>query len=289
MLTMNSYAATYHVTNNSDPVPAAPNDGSFRGALLAAANSTNPDIIVFDATYSITLSNTQLDNITEELIIQGNNSTIDANNQFVILRLFTNVEVNNLNFINGNSSSSGGAIFINMDATNTISFNNCNFNNNHSDQNGGAIYVNDSDGDLEVEQCEFDNNSSSRGGAISASNKVLVNNSEFENNSANSGGALYQGGLNLTISNSIINQNSGGNSAAIFCFGQSVTINDCTISNNGLSGAVRLNGSATQGLITGTCNFSPDQDIIINASSTSCVQFGPDFQNTGTVLEVRLL
>ena len=86
----------------------------------------------------------------QNLTIDGQGHTIDGANQARIFFIYAyNVTLKNINFINGNSSASGGALFIHMALSHII---NCNFTDNYASITGGAVYV---DGNTNISDCEF--------------------------------------------------------------------------------------------------------------------------------------
>lgn len=118
------------------------------------------------------------------LIINGNNHTIDGSG---LARIFTQyggqVTINNVNFINGHSTSNsnGGAILIN---SGNLTVNHCTFEKNTASNHGGAIGV----------------------ALITGSSQVRVYDSLFKGNTAEfNGGSIYA--RNLMVENSIFESN----------------------------------------------------------------------------------
>ena len=138
----------------------------------------------------------------------------------------------------------------------------CLFQGNTSTNVGGAVYH--LGGDLEVDRCTFDRNTSydtqyEGGGAIMFEGRTLkVSNSTFSNNvawrgagirvqystaeivncrflgntSSNSGAAMYNRMSNVTIANCIMNGNSAFAGAAVRNSDSTVTLANCTVTNN---------------------------------------------------------
>lgn len=110
-------------------------------------------------------------NITKNIIINGNNHTINGNNQSKAFNIFNSkITLKNINFVNCNNSN---------------------------DKAGGAIYCKDSI--LNIFNSKFTNNQATWGGAIYCQNceKITIYGSLFKNNVNNRG--------TIHISNSLIN------------------------------------------------------------------------------------
>ena len=135
--------------------------------IEAKSNST----IILNGTY------TGLDNeikIDKDITIEGiNNATLDGHNSTKILDIeFGNVILKNINFINSNSITNGGAIFSNGNLT-VI---NCTFTNNAVN----AYY----DWYFETHKHNYELEEIGKGGAIYANNDLSIINSSFIRNSA---------------------------------------------------------------------------------------------------------
>ena len=120
----------------------------------------------------------------ENLIINGNNHTIDGN---YLARAFTqysgSVTLNDINFINGyvSGDSNGGAYLL---GTGTLTVNNCKFENNFAGRHGGAIGVTSTNqnNNINVYNSTFTNNSARFNGGSLYANKLVVEDSQFEKN-----------------------------------------------------------------------------------------------------------
>lgn len=121
------------------------------------------------------------------IVINGNGHTIDGSGQSRIFNVTgKNVTIKNLKFVNGNSSSNGGAISNSKNSTLTIS--NCIFNSNTA-ENGAGIFT---DGDLNVNNSTFINSNSKSGSAICAQADIAIKDSTFKDLTAKeSGGAIF--------------------------------------------------------------------------------------------------
>lgn len=174
--------------------------------------------------------------INRPLTINGNGHTINASNS---VRIFivnsSNVILNNINFINGYSTGSGGAIGANEFENLTIS--NCNFSKN-SAQFGGAVLSSASY--TKITNCNFnDNHADASGGAAYIGGKEsVIDNSRFTSNDAVSedvgyGGAVYFTGSDGLVNNTIFDSNYALASAgALNVRGARLKINNATFTNN---------------------------------------------------------
>ena len=160
----------------------------------------------------------------DNFVIDGQGHTIDG---LGLARIFyvnsTNVTFKNINFINGKSNLSGGAI--------------------------NSVVLN---GNITVESCNFTNNTGSFGGAICIDNEgnLIINNSIFTNNTANCGGAVYT--IFGTITNSKFTANSAVSCAAVYI--RSGSVDNCIFTDNdsGDSGAIYFyaDGTVTSSVFT---------------------------------------
>lgn len=124
--------------------------------------------------------------INKRISINGNNFTLNGNNQSGILEIsgykLSNVVLDNINFINGYLKGSSGAAIRSL--SDDIEIKNCYFENNTATKNyGGAIYL------------RYD--------------RGIIFNCLFVNNTADSGGAIYISSNGFTIKNSTFRKNNG--------------------------------------------------------------------------------
>ena len=132
------------------------------------------------------------------IVINGNGHTIDGSNQSRIFNITgKNVTIKNLNFVNGNSDSDGGAIFYNGTNNNTLTVSNCIFKSNMADSGAGIFTENE----LNISNSTFIDSNSKSGSAIYAAADVIIKDSTFKDLTAKeNGGAIYS--TNITeISN----------------------------------------------------------------------------------------
>ncbi len=235
---------------------------------------------------TITLTNT-FPTVTEDLIIDGNNTILDGANTFRVFDLgAVTVNISDLSIKNGNTAGLGGAINMSGDISTTgttLTLSNVFFSNNHADF-GGAIYfprgtltiinsnfsgntagagggaiVEESNGMLIVDATIFNNNTAvNRGGAMGIGGEAHITHSSFSGNSASSGGAIekFLAG-DLVLDSSIFVNNtanfqsptSGGGAFHLSDTGNVALINTTISGNHAMgNGGGIFNQSATLAL-----------------------------------------
>ena len=174
----------------------------------------------------------------DDLIIDGQGHTINANNQARIFNIQSNnVTLKNLVLINGFSDSQGAAVYwtgLNGEITNST------FKNSISKNIGGAVYFSNS---AVVSDSKFINNSANFGGAVNLDN-AIVTNCEFENNFAKYlGGAIFCS-QHSDIFNSTFRLNEAGDGGGIYFFTTGLVENTLFKRNNaiGYGGAITNEG-----------------------------------------------
>ena len=173
--------------------------------------------------------------ISKNITIDGNGTTIDADNVYRILNIAdgATVTIKNVTFINGNSSV-GAAILTNADS---LTIDSCNFINGNA-TDGGAIYINGTNVMVTGETL-FENNTADMGGAIfdAIGSNLTVIGAVFDNNTAVRAGAVFVGeGAILTLTGSKFTNNVDNYNTAIGNFGTLALDSnavDNTIYNNG--------------------------------------------------------
>ncbi len=164
--------------------------------------------------------------INKNLTINGNGYTINGDNQACLINIYdSTVNLNGLNFINGNSTvfSVGGGVYA---QNSTVIIGNCNFSNNTCPVYGGAISSVNST--ITITDSGFNDNQAKYGGAINTinSNLILINNKFITNTASYSGGAI----LNYN-STSILENNTFTANTALASGGAIWTGNGTTIMN----------------------------------------------------------
>ena len=254
---------------------------TFADIQTAIDSAASGDTIELDGLYKGSGTAIVIDK--NNLTILGNGAILDGQGQSRILNVTgTGIILKNMNFINGNVTDNGGAVYWYGD---NGAINNCNFANNKATQRGGAIYWYGVNGT--ISNSNFTNNTVKKygGSAIqwdAHSVNGTINNCNFTNNSgAQKGGAIYWYGVNGTISNSnFINNtaiyggaiywednavygtinncnfisNTGNDGGAIYWYGANGRMNNCNFTNNVGDNGGAINWQRTYGLVSNS-NF----------------------------------
>jgi len=190
-----------------------------------------------------------VDTITEGVVINKKNLTINGNNHTVNAleqsRIFLvnseDVVLNNITYKNG-VADSGGAIYVNASATNLI-ISNATFENNLANIYGGAIFWNSSSGN--IDHAIFKNNhvvgSGTNGGAVYwDADYCNISYTTFTGSSAqNNGGALYSNADATELDHVTFTDNRAGNNG-----GAAWIKLDSTITNSNFINNYATNGGA---------------------------------------------
>jgi hypothetical protein len=187
------------------------------------------------------------------LASDNSHSVVTANN------ITTSIVLDGFRILNGNNTNGthGGGLRVTNALGGEVLVRNCRFLNHQSNNYGGAIYL--AAANLRVEQCEFQNNSSSNGGAIENGNNnggysnLVLRDCIFKGNTANIGACLdntvrYE---TLLIDRCMFTNNLSANSIIVIDdFVSAKVMNTAIIGNsvNGFSSRVlRVNtfGSST--------------------------------------------
>lgn len=211
----------------------------------------------------------------KSITINGNNHKLDGKHSGRIFYIvdIEQVVLKNINFVNGNTSGSGGAIFAQNSGIRLI---NCTFTNNKiSGTTGGAVYI--SSNNTIIKNCLFENNqATSSGGALRINgDKSIIENNIFSYNKATEklGGAInILGHQNTLVNNSFSNNIAGRDGGAIDIEGTKVnekteytTINRNIFKNNiaPFGGAISLNSKHSiltdNQFINNTAIYSADE------------------------------
>lgn len=195
LMTINTHAASFTVANSSDSGP-----GSFRQAILDANSSIESDTITFNTLFLPVILASNLPSIGGPTVIYGNNALINGVGQYTFSTIFRTTEIYNLTFQNGFSTSDVG-LKVNTFMDTCILLN-CSFNQNTANSGSGALFL--QSGYLIVENCEFNNNSTSginSGTTVLGSGGVGATFSDctFTNNSSTSNHAIANFGVPLKL------------------------------------------------------------------------------------------
>jgi CSLREA domain-containing protein len=265
-------AATIDVTTNVDSVS---NDGvcSLREAILSANTDTaiggctagsGADVVVLGATqtYRLTISGANEDagntgdlDITQDLSIEGNGSTIDAGNldrAFQILFGVT-VDIADVTVLNGNVPGDTGGGVLNHG---TLTLSNATLAHNSADFGGGFANF----GGATLTNVTIGNNSANVDGGgiqndflpVGTPANLTLTNVTLAGNSGTDGAGMRNDGI-ATLTNATI---TGG---GIVTFGN-VTLTNCTVAGNsdlGGNGGIRASGGTATLGNTIVANNSP--------------------------------
>ena len=165
-----------------------------------------------------------------------------------------------LSFINGNVSSSGGAVY----SYGSVVAQYCDFANNSvagTSQSGGGLYAYRA----ALSNCNFENNSTGAlgsGGGVRTYDNLVMTNCTFINNNA-----VYGGGASSNATATIAGCSFIANTATIYgggvCVNNSSTLTDCIFINNQSSnngGGLYIGGAATAAVLTG-CTFAGNEAL----------------------------
>ena len=178
------------------------NNVSFQNALTAAQSNGDDDIIYVDSSGTYDIAETLVFNTSQSnsLRIEGTGSGRPQLNglgssQILNIESFsaTNITITGLLFINGNSATTGGGLFVSTQGI--VGIDNCIFSENFSVYNGGGAYITSTNVVL-IEDNRFENNTGDRGGGLFVSNSgfdasLVVNRNRFNRNTATYGGGAY--------------------------------------------------------------------------------------------------
>ena len=151
--------------------------------------------------------------ISNNMTIDGQGHTLDANNQISIFKIktYTHVTLKNITFVNGKGFN-GGAIELTPGSS--IEIIDCKFINNTATNFGGAIYsvVYGATLTSTITNSIFENNTALNGGAIYLmEDKATIEGTTFTGNKAGKdGAALYVAGDYCNLANSTFTDNVAG-------------------------------------------------------------------------------
>lgn len=226
---------------------------------------------------------------TDNVIIYGNNHTIDAND---LARIFTQysgtVTLKDIKFINGHvlGNENGGAYLLN---TGNLTVINCQFENNYAGRHGGAIGVasNYHTNSISIIDSSFRNNSARFNGGSIYSSILDVENSYFELNriltrSSSHYTLIEQKGLggaicsvDTRIKNSLFKNNhvlNSGNFQIEEGGGAITSLKTITIENTDFFNNTALKGGAIFGIAAFDSYLNPSNYVnIINSNFTDNV------------------
>ena len=217
-----AWGATIEVTSEcsfADALKAANGDSNTHDTDCTAGSGADTINLPQDTTIDFYVARNVASNVTTEITINGNGSTLRASatggnrdRRFFRLETGAKLTINNLTLLNGNSGDfHGGAIRV---EDGTLVVNNSTFKDNQSGTSrGAAIYLDDADSpSATITNTTFiSNNTTGEGGAISihgSGASLTVKKSSFYGNRANRGAAIDSLGT-LVVENSTFYGNEG--------------------------------------------------------------------------------
>lgn len=206
------------------------------------------------------------------LTSDNSHSVVTANN------ITTTIVLDGFRILNGNNTNGthGGGLRVTNALGGLVVVRNCRFLNHQSNNYGGAIYL--AAANLTVEHCEFQNNSSSNGGAIENGNNnggysnLVLRDCVFKGNTANIGACLdntvrYE---TLVIDRCMFTNNLSANSVIVIDDFASAKLMNSAIIGNSVNGStsrvLRVNsfGSSTPPFDMINCTIAHNRNTNIN-------------------------
>ena len=243
-------AATISVTSTADTNTS----GTLRYAIETANNGDTIDlsslggqIITFGTEIAISKDLTIEGNVTNGIILNGDNSTrlFNINNSSVTFA--------NIVFQNGGGTSDGGAIYVSNSASGEdINITNSHFKDNNSTTNGGAIVFQGSGYNVNITNSSFLNNyAATKGGVFGGWPDITINikNSTFTNNSCgNYSGVIHlEGGVIYNIDSSTFVDNVATSGTTFYNQSGTLNIKNSVIYNSDATKEIFTNTVTTQG------------------------------------------
>ena len=179
--------------------------------------------------------------INKQMVINGNNHIIDAQNKSGIFNIKAdNVIIKNIIFMNANGQNSISYFPMHLDGHdgyNGVVYYSNNFHDTYYEVmhslsvKGGAIYCGGVN--LKIINSSFVNNFASRGGGIyiEGDNAQLIN-LLFINNTSEEGGAIFNSGKNTFVLNSQFNLNHAFYGGDSICSYKDINIQNCIFTND---------------------------------------------------------
>ena len=268
-------------------------DGSFTDLATEISGSSSINLTknyVFDSSKDSSYKNGIV--INKNMVINGNGHIIDGNHSAKMFQITSGrVYLNNITFVNSNTSSNGGMIYF---AGTYLNISNSCFKNASIKANGAAIFINS--GTADISNSDFINNvaeGNSYSGSIYINGGATVNiyKSNFIGNVGNAGGAIYHRGNYLNIYDSYFfnntsrgDNNQGGAVCISGAAAHQTIINNSTFIKNkafGSGGAIFANtGVDVKGSL-----FVENQAVngaVLSAAVTSSISDSIILNNLGT-------
>ena len=183
--------STADIVSAEDLVDVNSNQGNFTELSNLINNAVVNETLTLDKDYKYD-SDCPVGGIeiNKSLTVDGRGHAIDGAGNSGIFKIYSDIVLKNLVFMNANAPASGGALYLEKSNAQII---NCTFQFNHAKDMGGALYSKSSK--INVSDCTFANNTCqelyTEGGAIYAvSSNANIANSKFCDNYADAGGAI---------------------------------------------------------------------------------------------------
>ena len=268
-------------------------DGSFTDLATEISGSSSINLTknyVYDSSKDSSYKNGIV--INKNMVINGNGHIIDGNHSAKMFQITSGrVYLNNITFVNSNTSSNGGMIYF---AGTYLNISDSCFKNASIKANGAAIFINS--GTADISNSNFINNvaeGNSYSGSIYINGGATVNiyKSNFIGNVGNAGGAIYHRGNYLNIYDSYFfnntsrgDNNQGGAVCISGAAAHQTIINNSTFIKNrafGSGGAIFANtGVDVKGSL-----FVENQAVngaVLSAAVTSSISDSIILNNLGT-------
>lgn len=184
-------------------------------------------------------------NVTLNGVLFSGNSSAREGGAICIRSATSQLVANNCTFLNNqagvdNAASVGGAaIYI---KASTVTLKNCTFQGNVAEKNGGAVAVVGEEAVLNMENCQFSDNTAGGGSAVYANSATVTGSNcimEKNKTTAANAGTIYVYGAKIALNHSIIRNNNTakyGGSAIYMTYAGQLTLTDCTVTGNHIPG-----------------------------------------------------
>ena len=216
-------------------------DGSFEN--LANEINSSEDVLVLNKNYTYSGNNNSGILISKPITIDGRGFTLNGNDASRIFTITSNdVTLKNINFLNANAPSSGGAVFA---KANNIEIINCNFTNSKSTTTGAALTL--MGNNITVINSNFINGCVVKGYFLNLHPEKIPQSLDDGTTVVVSGGdSLYAFGGAIYIEGNVSvksckfkSNKADSNGGAIFIWsGSNLSINDSTFNGNEVKGSM---------------------------------------------------
>ena len=281
LLAVLTLAAAYLVAVDASPARATTmtvnNETEFKGALATlSSDGSGPHIVELGADITYATAGHAWYSGSQDLTIEGNGYTIDANGIGRILYAPVSagvlVTLQNLTLQGGLTArpgGTGGAVYVvdgDLEVINsTIRDNWAGGANGLPYDDGGGLAVK---GDLTLRDSSVLGNISEDAGGVNAINVVVINSTIANNHagSGESGGGIH--GNTVTLINSTVTGNNAGNGSGVYSRGP-LSMTYSTVSNNGPGANIQVIDDTGNG--SGMTSFG---SVVADAGTVNCLIVG---------------